>query len=151
MVIQSSMTGHLVLTTLHTNNAASAVARLADLGIEPYLIASSLIGVLAQRLVRKTCTSCRGSDVSNCKVCGGTWFSGRVGLYEWLPATPEIREQILASANADELETLAIRQGMATLWSQGKTLAAAGVTTEAELHRVLGSQPTEDEGDSVAR
>ncbi len=151
MVIQSSMTGHLVLTTLHTNNAAGAVARLADLGIEPYLIASSLIGVLAQRLVRKTCTACKGiasvpvTSVPSCKTCGDTGFSGRIGLYEWLPATPEIREQILASANADALEAMAIKQGMATLWSQGKALIASGMTTDAELHRVLGTQALDEE------
>jgi len=143
MVIQSSMTGHLVLTTLHTNNSAGAVARLADLGIEPYLITSSLIGVLAQRLVRKCCSACQGATASQsdefCSTCGNTGYSGRVGLYEWLPVTPEIRDQILTSANADKLESLAISQGMKTLWSQGRALVTAGVTTDAELHRVLGS------------
>jgi type II secretory ATPase GspE/PulE/Tfp pilus assembly ATPase PilB-like protein len=158
MVIQSSMTGHLVLTTLHTNNAAGAIARLADLGIEPYLIASSLIGVLAQRLVRKTCHTCKGAPAiatavepragpiegSSCETCGGTGYSGRIGIYEWLPVTPTIRDQILTSANADGLEALAMRNGMRTLWQEGKTLVAQGMTTEAELHRVLGAETPEE-------
>jgi len=141
MVIQSAMTGHLVLTTLHTNNAAAAIARLADLGIERYLIASSLIGVLAQRLVRKACKS---HEAPICPHCNNTGYSGRFALYEWLPITPEIREQLLTSANADALEVLAIQQGMSTLSTQGRAMAANHQTTESELARVLGSQETEE-------
>lgn len=144
MVIQSAMTGHLVLTTLHTNSAAGAIARLADLGIEPYLIASSLIGVLAQRLVRQACPTCKTKAAPNvCPSCGGTGYHGRIGVYEWLPATPAIQEQLQKSANAADIEAIAVAEGMSTLLRQGKAMVAQGITSHAELQRVLGEDGDE--------
>jgi general secretion pathway protein E len=144
MVIQSAMTGHLVLTTLHTNSAAGAVARLADLGIEPYLIASSLIGVLAQRLVRKACPTCKAAVPPNtCWACNGTGYSGRIGIYEWLPATAAVQEQLQKSANASDIEAVAVGEGMSTLLEQGKAMVAHGTSTLAELQRVLGEKGDE--------
>ena len=139
MVIQSSLTGHLVLSTLHTNSAAGAVARLADLGIEPYLIASSLLGVLAQRLVRKCCPTCRGAAGSprTC-TCGGSGYVGRLGIYEWLNVSPRVRQQIQSVLAADALQALAAQEGTRTLAVEGHRLVGMGTTTDAELARVLG-------------
>lgn len=139
MVIQSSLTGHLVLSTLHTNSAAGAVVRLADLGIERFLIGSSLLGVLAQRLVRKVCSTCRGHEPQNCVTCNGTGYSGRTALLEWLVVSQAIRNQILANATAGRIEEAAVAEGMQTLRQQGSCTVKQGLTTEAELMRVLGS------------
>jgi general secretion pathway protein E len=150
MVIQSSLTGHLVLSTLHTNTAAGAVARLADLGIEPFLIASSLLGVLAQRLVRRRCVVCDGpSDPTlaitskKCAACGGTGYAGRLGLFEWLPVTHAIRNQIMHDLSAEKLEQLAVNHGMQRLQEQGRLLVEEGITTADEMMRVLGEKEPE--------
>jgi len=141
MVIQSSLTGHLVLSTLHTNSAAGAVARLMDLGIEPFMIASSVIGVLAQRLVRTSCSQCTasGGTDARCSWCNGTGYRGRVALFEWLGVTPDVRRAILAGSSAERLEEAATRAGMLTLRQRGVRAVAQRLTDEAEVARVLGT------------
>jgi general secretion pathway protein E len=133
IAIQASLTGHLVLATLHTNDAASAVNRLIDMGIEPFLLSSSLLGVLAQRLVRKRCNSCQGAG---CEACGHTGYSGRMGIFELLVASDEIRAQIHQRAAESELRTTALAQGMVLMRDDGQRLVDAGITSAEELLRV---------------
>jgi general secretion pathway protein E len=107
IAVQASLTGHLVLATLHTNDAAAAVTRLLDMGIEPFLLSSSLLGVLAQRLVRKLCGSCKRHDgwhAVGCEHCGHTGYQGRVGVYELLQTTEQIRAQIHNRASEAEVK-----------------------------------------------
>ena len=160
MAIQSALTGHLVFSTLHTNDAASAVTRLLDLGIEPYLLASSLIGVVAQRLVRKICPGCRqptsihADDLvargfeperfsgrtlyrgRGCTDCRETGYFGRVGIFEVLPVSDTIRESIQSRANAAQIRSLAIGQRVTLLREDGLEKVAAGTTTLEEILRV---------------
>lgn len=160
IAIQSSLTGHLVLSTLHTNDAPSALTRLTDMGIEPYLLASSILGVLAQRLVRRICPDCRTRYVpskeelaelgltkaqlcgdhlyrgSGCAHCFHTGYKGRCGIYELMPLTSKIKAQVLKSQDALELRRVALEQGMATLFDRGVELVASGITTSAEVLRV---------------
>ena len=160
IAIQSSLTGHLVLSTLHTNDAPSALTRLADMGIEPYLLASSILGVLAQRLVRRICPDCKVSYVpsqeelqdlglkkealfnkhlwkgSGCPMCFGTGYKGRSGIYELMPMNGKIKAQVLKSQDAEELRKTALSQGMTTLFDRGVELVAAGITTSTEVLRV---------------
>ncbi len=141
IAVQASLTGHLVLATLHTNDAAAAVTRLLDMGIEPFLLSSSLLGVVAQRLVRKLCTHCRRFDGERwhevgCDHCGQTGYHGRVGVYELLRTTPEIRAQIHNQSSEAEIRVSAQRDGMRTLREDGERWVADGTTTEAELLRV---------------
>ena len=133
IAIQASLTGHLVLATLHTNDAASAVTRLTDMGIEPFLLSSSLLGVLAQRLVRKTCTHCHGAG---CESCGQTGYAGRTGIFELLVASDEIRAQIHQGAAEADLRATALSQGMVLMRDDGLRLADAGITSTEELLRV---------------
>ena len=133
IAIQASLTGHLVLATLHTNDAASAVNRLIDMGIEPFLLSSSLLGVLAQRLVRKRCNSCQGAA---CEACGHTGYSGRIGIFELLVASDEIRAQIHQRAAESELRATALAQGMVLMRDDGQRLVDAGITSAEELLRV---------------
>ena len=133
IAIQASLTGHLVLATLHTNDAASAVNRLIDMGVEPFLLSSSLLGVLAQRLVRKRCTACHGAG---CEACGQTGYAGRTGIFELLVATDEIRAQIHHRAAEAELRTTALAQGMVLMRDDGQRLVDAGITSAEELLRV---------------
>ncbi|MDR1885382.1 MAG: Flp pilus assembly complex ATPase component TadA [Synergistaceae bacterium] len=152
--VQSSLTGHLVLSTLHTNDSVSAVSRLVDMGIAPYLISGCLLGVVAQRLVRKICPECRkeipapatmkkyGLDRvfvgEGCVFCGGTGFRGRFGLYEQFDMTPELADAISKGAQALELRNLARAGGMRSLLDLGVASVAAGNTTPAEMIRVVG-------------
>ncbi len=162
MSIQSALTGHLVYSTLHTNDAASAITRLLDLGIEPYLASSSVIAVLAQRLVRRVCEDCAepapmladeakleslGVEASaldmsrarrgrGCDACRGTGFRGRVGLFELLTVDADIRRHVQARDTAAQLKETAIRRGMTTLREDGLRKIAAGVTTVEEVVRV---------------
>ncbi|SCC90647.1 Type II secretion system protein E [Chlamydiales bacterium SCGC AG-110-P3] len=157
IAVQSSLTGHLVMSTLHTNDAPSAVTRLVDMGIEPYLISSTLIGVLAQRLVRRICPLCREEyhpslaelkDVgvddpdiclyrgAGCSKCYDTGYSGRQGIYELMVIDEEIQRQIVRSADAIEMRRTALKRGMTTLRDHGAQLAREGVTTVAEVLRV---------------
>ena len=158
MAIQSSLTGHMVFSTLHTNDAASAVTRLLDLGIEPYLVASSVVGVLAQRLVRLVCGGCArpyaphrveldwlgvaAAEVANmrqgagCAACRGTGYRGRQGTFELLVVDDEIRRLISARATAAEIKSAAVAAGTRTLRDDGVRKILDGVTTISEVERV---------------
>jgi general secretion pathway protein E len=141
IAVQASLTGHLVLATLHTNDAASAVTRLLDMGIEPFLLSSSLLGVMAQRLVRKLCSHCKRSDGEHwhavgCERCGHTGYQGRVGVYELLETTDEIRAQIHNRASEAEIRVKALQSGMKTMREDGERWLRDGTTTQAELLRV---------------
>ena len=160
MAIQSALTGHLVFSTLHTNDAASAVTRLLDLGIEPYLVASSLVAVLAQRLVRKICPECREPFVpldeellriglhraqlagkplwrgKGCPACRQSGHSGRLGIFELLVIDADIRLKIQERANATEIRDVAIAHGMRLLQEDGIDKIISGVTTLDEVVRV---------------
>ena len=133
IAIQASLTGHLVLATLHTNDAASAVTRLIDMGVEPFLLSSSLLGVLAQRLVRKFCNHCHGAG---CEHCGQTGYTGRTGVFELLVTTDAIRAQIHAQASEAEIRTAALAAGMTLMREDGERLIAAGITSREEVLRV---------------
>lgn len=157
MAIQSALTGHLVFSTLHTNDASSAVTRLLDLGIEPYLVASSLIGVLAQRLVRRVCDHCKSkfdaTDIlqqldpeidapcvayvgSGCKACRKTGYHGRLGLFELMVSNEAIRDLIQKRANASEIRSAAVEQSMRLLRHDGLDKVRDGLTTIEEVARV---------------
>ena len=133
IAIQASLTGHLVLATLHTNDAASAVTRLTDMGVEPFLLSSSLLGVLAQRLVRKFCSHCHGAG---CEHCGQTGYTGRTGVFELLVTTDAIRAQIHAQASEADIRAAAMADGMALMREDGERLIAAGITSREEVLRV---------------
>ena len=141
IAVQASLTGHLVLATLHTNDAAAAVTRLLDMGIEPFLLSSSLLGVVAQRLVRKLCAQCRVFDGEHwqaigCDKCGQSGYQGRVGVYELLRTTEAIRAQIHNRASEAEVRNAALHDGMQTMRDDGERWLADGTTTQAELLRV---------------
>jgi general secretion pathway protein E len=141
IAVQASLTGHLVLATLHTNDAASAVTRLLDMGIEPFLLSSSLLGVLAQRLVRKLCSECKTFDgqqwhAVGCDKCGMTGYQGRVGIYELLQTDEHIRAQIHDRTSEAEVRATAQQHGMQTMREDGERWLANGTTTPAELLRV---------------
>jgi type II secretory ATPase GspE/PulE/Tfp pilus assembly ATPase PilB-like protein len=155
--IQSSLTGHLVLSTLHTNDSASAVTRLVDMGIEPYLAASSLLGVVAQRLVRRVCPRCKKtlpapremekkyglkkvSRGEGCEHCSNTGYMGRFGLYEQFDVTPEIAEAIASGASLPSLKALSRKTGMRTLLELGIERVSSGDTTLEEMIRVVGEE-----------
>ena len=133
IAIQASLTGHLVLATLHTNDAASAVTRLTDMGVEPFLLSSSLLGVLAQRLVRKRCTACAGAG---CTVCGQTGYAGRTGVFELLVTDDAIRAQIHNRASEAAIRDAARASGMVLMREDGQRLVDGGITTAEELLRV---------------
>jgi len=158
IAIQAALTGHLVFSTLHTNDAASAATRLEDMGAEPYLVSSVLAGVLAQRLVRRVCEQCRSlyapdpadllaigitdtqgvalSRGEGCSACRGTGYRGRTGIYELLRVTEEVRSLILRKAPAGALRRHAAEAGMATLAADGWSKARDGITTVEEIVRV---------------
>ncbi|MDB5932911.1 MAG: gspE, partial [Massilia sp.] len=141
IAVQASLTGHLVLATLHTNDAAAAVTRLLDMGIEPFLLSSSLLGVMAQRLVRKLCEHCKKPDgqywqAVGCDKCGHTGYQGRVGVYELLETTDDIRAQIHNRASEADIRVAAQQHGMKTMREDGERWLQDGTTTQAELLRV---------------
>ncbi len=136
IAVQASLTGHLVLATLHTNDAVSALTRLVDMGVEPYLLSSSLLGVLAQRLVRRCCTACGGSG---CEVCGQSGFRGRMGIYELLEITPTLQTLIHQQRPESEVRLQALASGMRTLRMDGQRWVEGGQTTAEELWRVTGA------------
>ncbi|MDP3670643.1 MAG: type II secretion system ATPase GspE [Telluria sp.] len=142
IAVQASLTGHLVLATLHTNDAAAAVTRLLDMGIEPFLLSSSLLGVMAQRLVRKLCPHCKTPDAGiywkavGCDKCGHTGYQGRVGVYELLRTTDQIRAQIHNRASEADIRHAAQLTGMKTMREDGERWLRDGTTTQAELLRV---------------
>lgn len=133
IAIQAALTGHLVLSTLHTNDAASGITRLIDMGVDPYLIASTVEGILAQRLVRRVCRQCAGTG---CAQCRGTGYFGRLGLFELLPVTDDMRPLVLARAPSRQIKEKARSQGMQTLREDGLKKAEAGLTTLEEVLRV---------------
>ncbi len=141
MAIQAALTGHMVFSTLHTNDAASAVTRLLDLQIEPFLISSSLLGVLAQRLVRRICKTCRGVD-DQCSNCRGTGFRGRLGIFELLVVNDPIRVQIQERADAGQIKKSALSNGMCDLRQDGIQKANANKTTLEEVYRVTSTEGT---------
>ncbi len=134
VAIQSSLTGHLVFSTLHTNDAPSAVTRLVDLGVEPYLVSASLSAVLAQRLVRTTHQSCHGKG---CPECFGTGLKGRTGLFEFMPLDEHLRQLIVEGAPLASIRIAARQAGMRTLGQEGQRLVDEGVTIPLEVHRVV--------------
>ena len=133
IAIQASLTGHLVLATLHTNDATSAVTRLTDMGVEPFLLSSSLLGVLAQRLVRKLCVHCHGAG---CAQCGQTGYAGRSGVFELLVTDDAIRAQIHSRASEADIRTAALAGGMKLMRDDGERLVQLGLTSREELVRV---------------
>jgi type II secretory ATPase GspE/PulE/Tfp pilus assembly ATPase PilB-like protein len=158
ITIQTALTGHLVFSTLHTNDAASGVTRLVDIGVEPFLIASSVEAFIAQRLVRLVCDKCREimspsemSDalkafvkdvkdvykIKGCKACGYTGYAGRSAIYEILVVNDDIRKLINQKASADMIRNKAVEQGMKTLRQSGWEKVAAGLTTPEEIFRVV--------------
>ena len=133
IAIQASLTGHLVLATLHTNDAASAITRLTDMGVEPFLLSSSLLGVLAQRLLRKTCTHCAGKG---CDECGHSGYQGRTGIFELLTTNDDIRALIHNQASEAQLREAAQRFGMTLMRDDGERLVRQGISSREELIRV---------------
>src|SRR5262245_12132809 len=136
IAIQASLTGHLVLSTLHTNDAPSAVTRLIDIGVANYKIATAVKGVLAQRLVRRICATCRGNNSSTCTECGGTGFFGRLALVEVLNASPEFERRVAAGEPRERIAEAARADGMRSLWKSGLVHSAEGRTTIDEVLRV---------------
>jgi len=158
IAIQAALTGHLVFSTLHTNDASGAVSRLLEMGVESYLLASALLGVLAQRLVRRVCAKCArpaelgievlremgggsGEDVravegTGCEECAQTGYRGRAGIYELLPVTDTVKGLILERASSGLVKDAAVKQGMRTLRDDGWRTVRTGVTTVAEVVRV---------------
>jgi type IV pilus assembly protein PilB len=157
--VQASLTGHLVFSTLHTNDAPSAIARLLDLGLEPFLVTATLEGIVAQRLVRRICLSCkeqytpsleqlmemelRPEDVKDrvfyygrgCEACNNTGYKGRQGLYEIMTLDDEMRDQIVQHASTQVLRHEAKKRGMRTLRQSGLMCIYDGVTTIEEVVR----------------
>lgn len=156
IAIQAALTGHLVLCSLHTNDAAGAIARLADMGVAPYLLASTLRGVVAQRLVRKLCPACKKADPfaaragqeiglpagagawgpGGCPACRHTGYSGRTVVAEFIPADEALQNLILARAGSAEIQRVCVAAGMRTLLADGLSKVAAGVTSLEEVMRV---------------
>lgn len=158
IAVQASITGHLVVSTLHTNSAASSITRLEDMGIESYLIADSVIGVIAQRLVRRLCPECKkprlatveekefmGQDVDQeitiyepcgCSKCDNTGFKGRIGVYEIMTMTPALKKIISKHEGADILKEQAMKEGMRTLRMSGSDYVLDGTTSFAELVKI---------------
>ncbi len=143
IAVQASLTGHLVLATLHTNDAASAVTRLIDMGIEPFLLSSSLLGVLGQRLVRKLCPKCREQDPATkawravgCDNCGRSGYVGRTGIYELLTVNDELRMLVHQGANDTDIRRIAEKGGMITMRNDARRWVTSGVTSQEEALRV---------------
>ena len=165
IAVQASLTGHLVFSTLHTNDAPGALTRLVDMGVEPYLVASSLEAVLAQRLVRVLCPHCKQADDSaraqsfkaklgiapdkmifksvGCRECRNTGFFGRHAIFEWMDTDEEIRQLILKNASTDQIRNVARKGGMRTLAEDGWRLVASGVTTVEEVLSVTTAKEVE--------
>lgn len=158
IAVKASITGHLVVSTLHTNSSASTITRLEDMGIEPYLIADSVVGVIAQRLVRRLCPKCKKSRIADavdletlgmpqgqeaviyepggCHMCNNTGYYGRIGVYEIMEITPKLREIISKNGNADEINKVAMEQGMKTLRVAASKYVLSGVTSISEMKRI---------------
>ena len=158
MAVDSALTGHLVLSAIHANNAAGAAVRLVDLGVEPFLVGSSLVGVEAQRLARRVCDHCKlereptameaiayeqimqeeASEFfigEGCNLCGHTGYQGRIGIFEFMQVSEEIRRLIAGKSTADEIRAQAIREGMIPLEKAGMMMVKEGITTISEVMR----------------
>ena len=168
IAVQSSLTGHLVLSTLHTNDAVSAFTRLVDMGVEPFLVATSVRAVQAQRLVRRLCPACckpatvlpvfeqmvaplldadtpaNWKVAVGCPACQGTGYRGRLGIYELVDVTPELQELVISGATAEKMRALVTAQGGRTLRDDGLLKARAGQTTVEEVVRVTGGMGTDE-------
>jgi general secretion pathway protein E len=163
IAIQAALTGHLVLSTIHTNDAPGAITRLVDMGVEPFLVASSVIGIMAQRLVRTLCPDCKESYAATpeemrelglsaemvgpqpkfwrgrgCSSCLKTGYRGRLGIHEMLMPTDEVRQLILQNVDSNSIKKKAMAQGMRTLREDGARKVLAGITSSAEVLRVTG-------------
>ena len=160
IAVQASITGHLVVSTLHTNDTASSITRLLDMGIESYLIADATVGIIAQRLVRRLCPDCKKArpileheaeylelprekrstallcEPVGCQRCGGTGYYDRIGVYEIMEITPTLRSMIAKRCSADELRQAAINEGMHTMRESAKRLVLEGITSLSELQRI---------------
>ncbi|MBN2883528.1 MAG: Flp pilus assembly complex ATPase component TadA, partial [Clostridia bacterium] len=164
IAVESALTGHLVLSTLHTNNSAGALTRLGEMGVEPYLSASSLIGVVAQRLVRVLCKECKEEytvsrkeilgilpdfpieadqdhvkifKATGCVQCNNTGYSGRMGIYEFLEVSEDIQELVLGRVSTIEIENRAVKNGMVTLRADGLNKIKEGFVSIEEFLRVI--------------
>jgi len=148
IAVQAALTGHLVLATLHTNDAPSSITRLIDMGIEPFLLSSTINGVLAQRLVRKLCKACRIPDQTRtplgyraspagCEACKHAGYSGRTGVFELMTNSHDLRSAIKQSADASQLHTIALNAGMIPLAKDAQRWIDAGLTSAEEVSRVL--------------
>jgi len=161
IAVQSALTGHLVLSTLHTNDAAGGITRLLDMGLEEYLLTSTVNGILAQRLVRKLCPACKVGAIAlpeivkelrlqrfapegdiilykavGCSACSGTGYRGRLAIIEFLPMTDPVRKLIMAHEEAGAIQKLAVAEGMQTLYENGLVKVIQGITTLEEVMRV---------------
>ena len=158
IAVQASITGHLVVSTLHTNSAASTITRLADMGIEPYLIADSTVGIIAQRLVRRLCPSCKTEYTPDaeerellnikgdepvkiykpcgCSLCDNTGYKGRIGVYEIMEVTHDLKYIIARGGNADEIKECALKEGMSTLRMSATRYVMQGITSVSEMKKV---------------
>ena len=168
IAVQSALTGHLVLSTLHTNDSAGSITRLLDMGVDDYLLTSTISGILAQRLVRLLCVNCRqpypalpelveemrlrrfseGRDITlykaiGCEQCGGTGYRGRAAIMEFLVMSDPLRRMVLKHADATELQAEAQKEGMDTMYEDGLRKAVAGLTTLEEVLRVTTQQEQE--------
>jgi type IV pilus assembly protein PilB len=161
IAIEGALTGHLVLSTLHTNNAPSAITRLIEMGIEPFLVASAIDCVVAQRLARKLCSECKRRTIIpasvlndhgfrakfdieayepvGCGRCNGMGYKGRIGLYEVMSMSETLRDLTLARSSADRMGTVAVGEGMRRLRDDGLDKVKTGLTSMAEIARVTGS------------
>ena len=158
IAVQASITGHLVVSTLHTNSTSGSVGRLIDMGVEPYLLADAVVGIIAQRLVRRLCPSCKKAILANeeqkeilnvdtkeeltiyepcgCPECDGTGFRGRIGVYEIMEITSELKPLISRKASAEEIKQVALSQGMNTLRMSATKYVLDGTTSIGEMKRV---------------
>jgi general secretion pathway protein E len=158
--IQSALTGHLLFSTLHTNDAAGAITRLLDIGVENFLLSSTLLGILAQRLVRVICPHCKkrikpeekllkAMNLSpdqireieffageGCEECNHTGFKGRIGIFEYLPVDDDIRKEIIATSSTEKIKDVALQKGVLTLRQDGWDKVKKGITTISEVLRV---------------
>jgi type IV pilus assembly protein PilB len=161
IAIEGALTGHMVLSTLHTNDAPTAITRLIEMGIEPFLVSSAIDCIVAQRLARTLCAHCKrrtiiSADVlrdhgfpaqfdieayepTGCVRCGGTGYRGRLGLYEVMVMSEELRSLALQRAPADQIALVAVREGMRRLREDGLDKVKSGQTSMAEIARVTGS------------
>lgn len=158
IAVKASITGHLVVSTLHTNSTAASISRLIDMGIEPYLLGDSLVGIIAQRLVRRLCPECKESyeadeeekrilkvpqdeplklyKACGCEACGNTGYYGRIGVYEIMPISRKIKNLIASGANADEITVQAVTEGMNTLRMSASNYVKQGLTSFNEMMKI---------------